>query len=73
MQFDDVVAAMGQSGIGSLDIVPLNLFSLGDPGVLPVETRLFNEAAEGTFGAFEAPVSRKKSRFLYAGLVGNIE
>ena len=56
MQFDDVVAAMGQSGIGSLDVVPLNLFSLGDPGVLPVETRLFNEAAEGTFGAFEAPV-----------------
>ena len=55
-QFDDVVAAIGQSGIGSLDIVPLNLFSLGDPGVLPVETRLFNEAAEGTYGAFEAPV-----------------
>jgi hypothetical protein len=56
LQFDDVVAAIGQSGIGSLDVVPTNLFTLGDPGVLPVEVRLFNEAAEGTYGAFEAPV-----------------
>ncbi len=56
LQFDDVVAAIGQSGIGSLDVVPLNLFSLGDPGVLPVEARLFNEAPEGTYGAFEASV-----------------
>jgi hypothetical protein len=55
MQFDDVVAAIGQSGIGSLDVVPSFIISFGDH-VLPVETRLFNEGAEGTYGAFEAPV-----------------
>jgi hypothetical protein len=54
LEFDDVVAAMGQSGIGSLDIVP-NSF---DPNLdfLPVEVRLFNQAPEGTYGAFESHV-----------------
>ena len=54
-QFDDIVAAIGQSGIGSIDIVPASFYSL-ETGLLPVEVRLFNESAEGTFGAFEAPV-----------------
>ncbi|HXH90616.1 MAG TPA: hypothetical protein VNN25_03470 [Thermoanaerobaculia bacterium] len=56
LQFDDIVAAIGQSGIGSIDVVPGNWFPLSDVGLLPVEARLFNEAAEGTYGAFEAPV-----------------
>ncbi len=55
-QFDDIVAAIGQSGIGSIDIVPTNWFPLSDVGLLPVEARLFNEAAAGTFGTFEAAV-----------------
>jgi hypothetical protein len=55
LQFDDIVAAIGQSGIGSLDVVP-TVFNFGDSGLLPVEARLFNEAPEGTYGAFEEPV-----------------
>ena len=34
----------------------LSLSSVAERSVLPVEARLFNEAAGGTFGAFEAPV-----------------
>lgn len=56
LQFDDVVAAIGQSGIGSIDILPIFPFVTSGVTVLPVEARLFNEAAEGTYGAFEAPV-----------------
>jgi hypothetical protein len=56
LQFDDVVAAIGQSGIGSLDIIPTNYFPLSETELLPVEARLFNERAEGTYGAFEASV-----------------
>jgi hypothetical protein len=56
LQFDDVVAAIGQSGIGSLDIVQTSPFLSEGTAVLPVEARLFNEAAEGTYGAFEGPV-----------------
>jgi hypothetical protein len=45
--FDDVVARIGQSGIGSLDIVP-------DPEaastVPTIEARLFNDTPSGTFG-----------------------
>lgn len=55
-QFDDVVAALGQSGIGSLDVVPTNFLPLSDVSLLPVEARLFNEAPAGTYGAFEAAV-----------------
>jgi hypothetical protein len=50
--FDDVVAAIGQSGIGSLDIVP------DDEGssLIPiVEARLYNEASVGTFGTLAQP------------------
>jgi len=56
MQFDDVVAAIGQSGIGSLDVLQSFPFVLPITSVLPVEARLFNEGAGGTYGTFEAPV-----------------
>jgi hypothetical protein len=56
LQFDDVVAAIGQSGIGSLDVLQTFPFVNPETNVLPVEARLFNEAAEGTYGAFEASV-----------------
>ncbi|HEV2718954.1 MAG TPA: hypothetical protein VG323_02960 [Thermoanaerobaculia bacterium] len=50
IQYDDVVAALGQSGLGSLDIIPdqncCNIF----PTVI---TRVFNDTANGTFGAEE--------------------
>ena len=50
--FEDVVAAIGQSGIGSLDIVPDDDAS----SLIPlVEARLYNEAAVGTFGTFAPP------------------
>jgi hypothetical protein len=55
-QFDDIVAAIGQTGIGSLDITSDHDLSLPDMGLLPVEARLFNEGPGGTYGAFEAPV-----------------
>jgi hypothetical protein len=45
--FDDIVAQLGQSGIGSLDIVP-------DPdaasAVPTIEARLYNDTPGGTFG-----------------------
>jgi hypothetical protein len=51
--FEDVVEAMGQQGIGSLDIVP-------DPDssdVLPeAEVRVYNDTSIGTFGTFFRPV-----------------
>jgi len=56
MQFDDVVASIGQSGIGSLDVLQSFPFVRPTTSVLPVEARLFNESASGTYGAFEAPV-----------------
>lgn len=50
--FDDVVAAIGRSGIGSLDIVPDEEAS----SLIPiVEARLFNEASVGTFGTLVHP------------------
>lgn len=57
LQFDDIVASIGQSGIGSLDI--LQNFPFVNPlitSVLPVEARLFNEGAAGTYGTFEEAV-----------------
>jgi len=54
VEYDDIVAALGASGIGSLDITPISFASGLD--LLPVEVRLFNEAPGGTFGGFEAPV-----------------
>lgn len=55
-QFDDIVAAIGQSGIGSIDITSDSSFGLPEMGVLPVEARLFNEGAGGTYGTFEEAV-----------------
>lgn len=50
--FDDVVAAIGQSGIGSLDIVPDNDAS----SLIPIiEARLYNDASVGTFGTLAQP------------------
>jgi hypothetical protein len=56
LQFDDVVAAIGQSGIGSLDVVQTFPFVALNTTLLPVEARLFNEGVTGTYGAFEEPV-----------------
>lgn len=51
--FDDVVVAMGQQGIGSLDIVPDD----DAPDRIPeVEARLYNDTPMGTFGTFTRPV-----------------
>jgi hypothetical protein len=50
--YDDVVAAIGQSGIGSLDIIPDENAS----SIVPViEARLYNETSIGTFGTLAAP------------------
>jgi hypothetical protein len=58
VQYDDIVAAIGQSGIGSIDIIstfpPVSAY----PGLemLPVEVRVFNQTPTGTFGGFESAV-----------------
>ena len=50
--FDDVVAAIGQSGIGSLDVIPDEDAS----SIVPkIEARLYNETPLGTFGTVVAP------------------
>jgi hypothetical protein len=56
LQFDDIVAAIGQSGLGSLDVIQTFPFVVPVTSVFPVEARLFNEAAAGTYGTFESPV-----------------
>jgi hypothetical protein len=56
LQFDDIVASIGQSGIGSLDIMQTFPFVGRDTTPVPAEVRLFNEAAGGTYGTFESPV-----------------
>jgi hypothetical protein len=56
MEFDDIVAAIGQTGIGSLDILQTFPFVTDESSVPPVEARLFNEAGGVTYGAFESPV-----------------
>ncbi|MBV8544242.1 MAG: fibronectin type III domain-containing protein [Acidobacteria bacterium] len=56
LQFDDVVAAIGQSGIGSLDILQTFPFVRPETTPVPAEVRLFNEASGGTYGTFESPV-----------------
>lgn len=53
MILDDVVAAIGQSGIGSLDVVP---DEEGSSIVPSIEARLFNETSTGTFGTLAQPV-----------------
>ena len=47
LKFDDVVASMGASGVGSLDIVP----DEGASDMLPdIDARLYNDTTSGTFG-----------------------
>lgn len=51
--FDDVVAAFGVSGIGSIDIVPD--FDQSNGWQVPsAEVRLFNVSPDGTYGTIEA-------------------
>ena len=50
--FDDVVAAIGQNGIGSLDIIPDEDASSLIPSI---EARLYNDTSIGTFGTVVAP------------------
>jgi len=51
--FDDIVGLVGQSGLGSVDIVP----DEGAVSTVPtVEARLYNDTPAGTFGATTAAV-----------------
>lgn len=52
LMFDDIVAELGQTGLGSLDIVPDDD---AESTVPRIEARLFNDTDLGTFGSF-APV-----------------
>jgi hypothetical protein len=58
LHYDDIVAAIGQSGIGSIDIISTGPYSRDFPvnEMVPVEVRLFNQAASGTYGGFESAV-----------------
>jgi hypothetical protein len=52
LNFDDIVAAFGQTGLGSIDIIPDP--TAGGGFTVPfAEVRLFNVAANGTFGTIE--------------------
>lgn len=52
VEFDDVVAAFGQSGIGSIDIIPD--YDPEEGWTVPsAEVRLFNVTSVGTFGTIE--------------------
>lgn len=53
LAWDDVVAAMGQSGIGSLEIIP-DADSLDR--IPQTQVRLYNDTSIGTFGTFATPV-----------------
>lgn len=58
VQYDDIVAAIGQSGIGSIDIIstlpPASSYPVLEE--LPVEVRVFNQTPTQTFGGFESAV-----------------
>lgn len=58
LQYDDILAAIGQSGIGSIDIISTGPYGRFYPiqETVPVEVRLFNQAAGATFGAYESVV-----------------
>lgn len=60
LQWDDVVAAMGQSGLGTLDIIP---DSNGGNFLPPVITRAYNDTPGGTFGT-EVPMAVPRDYFL---------
>ena len=51
--FDDIVAKMGQAGIGSLEIIP----DADSTDRIPeVSVRLYNDTSMGTFGTYSSPV-----------------
>lgn len=52
MQFDDIVAALGQSGIGSLELIP-DADSIDR--IPQTRLRLYNDTSLGTFGTFAEP------------------
>lgn len=52
LSWDDIVAAIGTSGIGSLDIIP-TLGAFGARTLPVIEVRVYNDAPTGTFGASE--------------------
>lgn len=53
LMWEDVVAAFGQTGLGSIDIVPE--FNSTSGWTVPfAETRLYNVAPEGTYGTIES-------------------
>lgn len=53
MSWDDIVASMGASGIGSLEIIP----DEASDGVIPsTRVHLYQQDEQGTFGSFTAPV-----------------
>jgi hypothetical protein len=56
LQYDDVVASIGQSGIGSLDVLQTLPFVSAATTLVPAEARMFNEVPGGTYGTFESPV-----------------
>jgi hypothetical protein len=58
LQYDDIVGAIGQSGIGSIDIISTGPYGRFYPlfETVPAEVRVFNQAADGTYGAFESVV-----------------
>jgi hypothetical protein len=53
ISYDDIVATLGQSGIGSLDIVPAEDAVSFVP---EVEARLYNDTSIGTFGTLAGPI-----------------
>lgn len=53
LYFDDIVAAFGANGLGSIDIIPDS--NAGGGFTVPfAEVRLFNVTPEGTFGTIES-------------------
>ena len=59
LEWPDVVTAMGQTGLGSLDIIPdVN----GGNFLPPVITRVYNDTPNGTFGS-EAPMVLPRDYF----------
>ena len=59
LQWDDVVAAMGQQGLGTLDIIP---DANGGNFLPPVITRIYNDTPNGTFGT-EVPMVLPRDYF----------
>jgi hypothetical protein len=55
LQYDDVVAAFGYVGLGSIDIIP-DPAAGGGLTVPYAEVRLFNVSSTGTFGTIESQV-----------------